>query len=340
MIRRFVAVATVLAFLVVVVLVSNRKRSDDRPAPTESTAPANPPSSGPDTLASSATTTAATSVFCETAISDKDRGAPSDPSRLTNPTGVQLDGGPSAAHPGRVRVLVEWNRGDTRSTEGLLRIRGRRGKPNEQDNPVQLNLELQPDGQCDMWYRPFQYTPKATKHSVTLDGLWAAQPYCFSVNESDDDGGNLPPYPSIGTEPVCITVDWQPSWSGTPHTRAPTGTAVNEIVGGCEPFAVFAQNRWAALGAVRRAEPIATATEIGQYAGNEIISVNGWIRARAPYPTNTSPWNSDVWFHVTDGGWVAFAAVRADPTFEDKTLLSNDGGRPVPLDLNCSATRR
>ena len=114
------------------------------------------------------------------------------------------------------------------------------------------------------------------------------------------------------------------------------------LVGGYEPFTVFAQNRWDPLGTSVRAEPFGTAEKAGSFAPNELIAVDGWVRIRSPYPSNTSPWNSDAWFHLADNsGWVSFAGVRADPTTPDETGgFSEDGGRPVPLSDDCSGTLR
>lgn len=124
-------------------------------------------------------------------------------------------------------------------------------------------------------------------------------------------------------------------------TRRAAPDGVAELVGGCARFTVFAQNRWNPVGAAKRATPLVSADKVGSYAPNEIVTVDGWVRTRPAYPTNSSPWDSDVWFHVADRtGWVAFAAVRADPTPMDPTGFSKQGGRPVPLDSACSGTVR
>lgn len=121
--------------------------------------------------------------------------------------------------------------------------------------------------------------------------------------------------------------------------HAPVGVA--ELVGGCARFTVFAQNRWNPVGAAKRAKPLADSNKVGSFAPNELVAVDGWVRTQPAYPTNKNPWDSDVWFHVADGtGWVAFAAVRADPTPYDPTGFSDQGGRPVPLASGCSASVR
>lgn len=116
--------------------------------------------------------------------------------------------------------------------------------------------------------------------------------------------------------------------------------AVNDFRGGCEPFRVYAQNRWAPLGTVLRQRPNVLAQKIGSFAGNEVIAVNGWIHAGTPaYPTNQPPWNSDIWFHTanTPQGWVDFAAVREYPIEPNPTGLAN-GGTPAVTPPNCEGT--
>lgn len=123
----------------------------------------------------------------------------------------------------------------------------------------------------------------------------------------------------------------------TLRDEAPSG--VSTLAGGCDPFTVHAQNRWRPYGAAVRAAPYAAAKKVGGYESNELISVDGWVRTRAPYPTNNPPWNSDVWFHLSDDtGWVSFAGVRADPTPQDPTGMDPDGGRPAPTPAECSGS--
>ena len=55
--------------------------------------------------------------------------------------------------------------------------------------------------------------------------------------------------------------------------------------GGCAPFEVIAQNRYAPYGAAIRTQPNALSTKVGSY-GNSVISVNGWVGGTADYPTN------------------------------------------------------
>jgi hypothetical protein len=123
-----------------------------------------------------------------------------------------------------------------------------------------------------------------------------------------------------------------------PSATAEGSEASSEIAGmsgGCPKFQVFAQNRWAPLGTAIRAQPNVLSTQVGSYPGNMSIAVNGWVYGRAAYPTNTPPWNSNVWFHLADGaGWVSFGGVRATPTSPDPTGIAN-GGNPAPASTTC-----
>jgi hypothetical protein len=120
---------------------------------------------------------------------------------------------------------------------------------------------------------------------------------------------------------------------------APEG--VTCLVGGCDPFSVHAQNRFDPFGAALRVAPYREAAQVGGYDPNQLVPVDGWVRTRAPYPTNPAPFNSDVWFHVADDkGWVSFAGVRADPTEPALTGFEVDGSRPAPTPPECSGTIR
>jgi hypothetical protein len=79
------------------------------------------------------------------------------------------------------------------------------------------------------------------------------------------------------------------------------------FTGGCGAFVVYAQNRWEPYGAAIRAEPSVRAKQIGSYDPNQVIAVDGWVHAEVAYPTNSAPYNSDVWFHLAnEPGWVSF----------------------------------
>lgn len=111
---------------------------------------------------------------------------------------------------------------------------------------------------------------------------------------------------------------------------------VTGMSGGCDAYQVFAQNRWDPVGAVVRAAPNIASKRVDGYAANQSIAVNGWVHSRVAYPTNTAPWNSNIWFHVSDdSGWVSFAGVRETPISHDPTGLSPDGGPPAATPGNC-----
>lgn len=106
--------------------------------------------------------------------------------------------------------------------------------------------------------------------------------------------------------------------------------------GDCSPYRVYAQNRWTPLGTAIRAKPAVESEKIGEFSGNQSIMVDGWMHGAVAHPTNPEPWNSDIWFHLTDNkGWVSFGGVRGVPTEPDPTLHSPDGGQPALLLTNC-----
>jgi hypothetical protein len=121
------------------------------------------------------------------------------------------------------------------------------------------------------------------------------------------------------------------------HLAQPPG--VVGFSGGCDAFQVYAQNRWQPYGAVVRAQPNINSKVESHLPGNFAIDVNGWVHSRPAYPTNTAPWNSDVWFHMADdSGWVSFPGVRAAPVGEDPTGQSPQGGIPVPTSATCEGS--
>ena len=112
------------------------------------------------------------------------------------------------------------------------------------------------------------------------------------------------------------------------------------LVGGCGVFQVHAQNQFDPLGTKIWEEPYPDAESSGGFAPNQTFNVDGWVRTRPAYPTNSDPWNSDAWFHLAnDAGWVSFAGVRADPTDPDDGNYGA-GSSPVPLDSDCAGTFR
>ncbi|MEO5690562.1 MAG: hypothetical protein ABIQ64_00020 [Candidatus Saccharimonadales bacterium] len=116
-------------------------------------------------------------------------------------------------------------------------------------------------------------------------------------------------------------------------TSASTPSAEKAL---CEPYPVYAQNRWAPAGASEREKPDILARKIGSFAGNEIVVVDGWTSTGIPvYPRNNPPWNTDVWLHTAEDGWVSFAGIRKEPTVFDETSLDPYGGEPVELRPEC-----
>jgi hypothetical protein len=108
-----------------------------------------------------------------------------------------------------------------------------------------------------------------------------------------------------------------------------TGSQIVGFSGACAPYRVVAQNRWQPYGTTKRAAPDIMSNQVGGYAPNQVIPVDGWVHSSVAYPTNKPPWNSDIWFHVADGsGWVSYAGVRELPTIEDPTGFAADGGQP------------
>lgn len=116
-------------------------------------------------------------------------------------------------------------------------------------------------------------------------------------------------------------------------------TKPKAFVDGCKTFGIYAQNRWTPIGTSVREEPNVLSMKIEPgFAGNEVIAVDGWVHAKAPYPDNSSPWDSDVWFHLANReGWIGFAAVRGAATEPDPTLRA-EGGKLAPTPPECEAT--
>lgn len=116
----------------------------------------------------------------------------------------------------------------------------------------------------------------------------------------------------------------------------PVAVSCRRHVGWCAPFEAISQNRYPPYGAAIRTQPNALSTKVGSYAGNAVISVNGWVYGTTDYPTNPPPWKSNIWFHLADGaGWVAYPAVRAYPMTPDPDGLNPNGGPPVATSKSC-----
>jgi hypothetical protein len=124
-------------------------------------------------------------------------------------------------------------------------------------------------------------------------------------------------------------------WNAVFHRDRARDTSI-AFAGGCATFRVFAQNRYPSLGAVVRKAPEVTSPGFANYDGNESINTDGWLHGQIAYATNRPPFNSDIWFHVSTGGWVSFAAVRAVPTVPDPSGgLDPAGGDPAPTAPEC-----
>lgn len=74
-------------------------------------------------------------------------------------------------------------------------------------------------------------------------------------------------------------------------------SAIAGMSGGCAPYQVYAQNRWAPYGTAIREQPNVLSAQVGSEPGNMSLSVNGWVYGRAAYPTSTPPWNSEATSH-------------------------------------------
>lgn len=113
--------------------------------------------------------------------------------------------------------------------------------------------------------------------------------------------------------------------------------AASALVGcsdeGCEPFVVYAHNRWDPLGAALLSAPYKGSEQVGGFKGNTPILVDGYVIANEAYPDNPDPFKGREWLHYAAGGWVTSAAVRATATEPDFT--SPDGGPPAVLPRAC-----
>ena len=138
-------------------------------------------------------------------------------------------------------------------------------------------------------------------------------------------------------EPAEVIIE-QPA---AQRSAPPPETTIELTAGDCSRFAVYAQGRWSPMGTAVRSEPTIAAPQTDSIQPNVIISVDGWIRSDAPYPSNPAPWNENVWFRLTDRwGWVSFAGVRASSTHASGTDGPAGGGSPVELIDECELPSR
>lgn len=164
---------------------------------------------------------------------------------------------------------------------------------------------------------------------------WPWWVHLIEGHETPGHGSTGPVTPGSSESSSASTKSARPVKQGVKHS------AVTGMAGGCGSFQVFAQNRWPVYGAALREQPNVLSKQIGGFPGNKSITVNGWVHGRAAYPTNTPPWNNDVWYHLADGsGWVSFGGVRATPTSQDPSGQSKDGGPPATISSNCQGATK
>lgn len=126
----------------------------------------------------------------------------------------------------------------------------------------------------------------------------------------------------------------------TPSTESGVKNIVG-LSGGCVSYYVYGQNRWAPYGAAIRAAPNREARQLGAVAGNKLVYVNGWVQTESAQPSNYPPWNSNIWFHLTDNsGWISYPGTRAVPTPQDPSGQDSNGGTPAPTPAACEGATR
>ncbi|WP_035127800.1 hypothetical protein [Conexibacter woesei] len=176
--------------------------------------------------------------------------------------------------------------------------------------------------------------------TATIIGLWVATPHWLTATAA----ATAFAYGLARTgqrTPATVIVVLAAAWTifslahDSSHRPAPPATGIVGFVGGCAPYQVYAQDRWRPYGALIHPTPSTLSRSNGAYNGNQVIAVNGWVESQVAYPTNTAPFNNDIWFHLADGaGWVSFGGVRATPVAQDPTGLA-DGGPPAPAPKKC-----
>lgn len=113
-----------------------------------------------------------------------------------------------------------------------------------------------------------------------------------------------------------------------------TGLVPVGMTGGCTTFRIYAQNKFNPVGSAIRTAPTPTAPIMRTIAPNYQMFANGYVQGDVAYPLNRPPLNNNIWFHLSDGGWVSFAGVRSLPTDLDPTGRGDDGPL-VPLLSQC-----
>ncbi len=121
----------------------------------------------------------------------------------------------------------------------------------------------------------------------------------------------------------------------------------NEEDPDCQPYDVYAQNRWELhhgegdFGAGVWDGPGAEYSKHEQgIAPNEAVEVDGWFYTPPLYPDNPEGFRGEIWLRLADGsGWVNDGGVRGAETTPDYEGTSDDGGKPVYLDPACELSR-
>lgn len=132
-----------------------------------------------------------------------------------------------------------------------------------------------------------------------------------------------------------------------PTTTTVTDREARPILG-CAPFEIFAQNRFAVdpvthtgYGAALRDLPDIDSEKVGSVAGNDTMMVNGWVYDSGSVDPNNPPeLENGVWFRLSKrvGGkvvWVSYRGVRAEPTEQDPSGISNQLGPLAPTPDAC-----
>ncbi len=130
--------------------------------------------------------------------------------------------------------------------------------------------------------------------------------------------------------------------NGQPVESQSAGSAPTEQ--GCEPFVIYAQNRFQPAGAAGRVEPSIDAAQTASFAANQELTAIGYIKAETPaYPHNDPGIQGYLWYLVQSNAGLVYvndAAVRAATTEQDPTGgYSDDLGPLVTSDENCDLNK-
>lgn len=117
-------------------------------------------------------------------------------------------------------------------------------------------------------------------------------------------------------------------------------TSIVQTVGDCEPFVVYAQNRFLPPGAIGRSEPDINSDQVASFSFNQQLTAIGYVEGQEPaYPDNPESIDGSHWLIVRTMGRLAYvndAAVREKKTEQDPTGgLSEDLGPIVDLKPEC-----